>query len=102
MCLTDTQKDPARIQFGASRKKGASLFLDCFRGVTADYHAAGLLGCRVQHELRHSERDSGTCAMAGRVRQGVSTERVLILAGTEEIRGKVSHREDKAEGTLDV
>jgi hypothetical protein len=61
-----------------------------------------MLGCHVQHELRHSGRDSRTCAMARRVWQRVSAVRALILAGTEDARWEVSHRRDKGKSRRDL
>ena len=56
---------------------------------------ATMLGCHIQHELRHSGGGSRPDAMARRIQQGFSAVRVLILVRTEEVGWKVSHDGNK-------
>jgi hypothetical protein len=48
-----------------------------------DVSGATMLGCHVQHELRHSGGDGRTCAMARRVQRWFSAVRALILVRTK-------------------
>ena len=62
-----------------------------------------MVGCHLQHEFRHSSRDSRINTMARWVQQGLSAVRALILVRTEEVGWKVSHDGNKGfkvEGTI--
>ena len=48
-----------------------------------------MVGCHLQHEFRHSSRDSRINTMARWVQQGLSAVRGLILVRTEEVGWKV-------------